>query len=283
MQADAGGDGGAPSGDAGLTQGLGVFEAPTKTTTGDHEPPTVPAQNGPKREGDGAVEPKAPAEGGFDASKFAKEFGATLSETLKPVIEKASPEPPMTPEEARRLLNVWEPDENWFKNYDNLETRADAVTQMRDALIKQADTLAQMRMREMVDALREEIMPGLQSVSEAANQQREERFGSAYPQLANEAMRPLIRAIAQDMVDNGKTFKSEGELFKALAGGVEAVIKVNNPDFKLEAAKDGQFQKPADRGGRNIPVTTPGGGGGTGRRESSSKGEKPRGIAIFDK
>ena len=285
-----GGEGGgdaAPSGDAGMSPGMTAFEPVPKTQTTEKElpvtkPSKVPAQNEPER-AEGAPPEETPPASGFDASKFAKEFGATLSETLKPVIERTQPEEKMTPEEARKILNVWEPDDNWYKMYDNLETRADAMNQMRDGLIRQADTLNQLRTREMIDALRQEIMPGLETVSKTANQQREERFKTTYPQLSHDAMQPLIRSIAQDMVDKGKTFTSEAELFKALASGVEAVIKVNNPEFKLTAAENGSRQETTGRGGRQLPVTTPGGGGGTGRRESSSKGEKPRGLAIFDK
>ena len=209
-----------------------------------------------------------------------------LGTTLKPILEKASGEPAekMSPEEARKVLNIWEPDEQWYARYDNLETRTDAVNEMRDGLVKQADTLAQFRMQEMIDQLRSEVMPHLQQSAQQANQQREERLRSTYPQLGDPAMQPLIKAIAQDFVDNGKTFKTESELFKALASGVEAVLKVNNPEFKLETANgSGQQQKQADgRSSGSLPVTSPGGGGGTGRREAP-KVDKPRGMAIFDK
>lgn len=282
FDADTGGGEGGEGGDA-ASQGAQVFEPPAKVTTGEKALPgeRVQAQNEPERKEEPSGEPAQP--GGFDASKFAKEFGATLSETLKPVIERGQPEEKMTPEEARRILNVWEPDDEWYKKYDNLDTRAEAVAIMRDGLIKQADTLNQFRMREMFDQLREEIMPGLQSVSQQANMQREERFHTSYPQLSNPAMQPLIRAIAQDMVDKGQTFENESKLFAAIASGVEAVIKVNNPEFKLETASNGSDQRNQGRGGRSLPVTSPGGGGGSGRRESSSKSDKPKGLAIFDK
>jgi hypothetical protein len=97
-------------------------------------------------------------------------------------------------------------------------------------------------------------------------------------------MQPLVKAIAQDFVDRGQTFKSEQELFKALAGGVEAVLKVNNPEFKLETATSTNGSETTKgRNPRSLPVTSPGGSGGTGRREGGPKPEKPRGMAIFDK
>lgn len=288
-----GGDRGAAEGAAAgagggeMTRGEAVFDPIPKTTTGDRPLPgkkteAKPVSSSPEGAETTEAAPVKPS-GEFDASKFAKEFGDTLSSTLKPILERTQPEKEMSQEEARKLLNYWDPDENWYKSFDNLETRNEAIGQMRDALVKQADTLAQFRMREMIDALREEIMPGLKTVSETANAQREERFNTQFPQLAKPELKPLIKSIAQDFVDNKKTFKSEGELFKALANGVEAVFKVSNPDFKLETTNNGGDQQSADRGGRQLPVTTPGGGGGTGRRESTTKTDKPRGLAIFDR
>jgi hypothetical protein len=189
----------------------------------------------------------------------------------------------MTPEEARKILNIWEPDENWYKSYDNLETRADAIASMRDALVKQADTLAQFRMQEMIDQFRQEVMPHLTTSTQLVNQQREERFRTTYPQLADDGLQPLVKAVAQDFVDRGQIFKSESEMFKALASGVEAVLKVNNPEFKLEAVTSQNGSTTQGRSSRSLPVTTPGGGGGTGRREGQNQPAKPRGMAIFDK
>jgi hypothetical protein len=277
-----GGDAIASSGGE-ISRGDAAFEPVVKQTTGDKPLPGKKehAEGVPTHEGT----PTEPSGSGFDASKFAKEFGDTLGTTLKPILEKATTEPevPMTPEEARRILNVWEPDEQWYAQYDNLETRGDAVQAMRDGLVRQADTIAQFRMREMVDALRQEVMPHLTSATQTANQAREERFKVQFPQLKETALQPLIKAVAQDLVDRQQTFQSEPELFKALAGGVEAVLKVNNPDFKLETTNGGGQQIQQGRSGRSLPVTTPGGGGGTGRREGGSKPEKPKGMAIFDK
>jgi hypothetical protein len=131
--------------------------------------------------------------------------------------------------------------------------------------------------------LREEIAPGLKTVQETAEQQREGRLHTAYPALKQPEYQPLITAVTQDFINKGQTFKSEGELFKALADRVEAVLKVSNPDFKLETvtAKGNGTQQPADRGGRSLPVSTPGGGGGTGRTTGGDKTEPKRGIAIF--
>jgi hypothetical protein len=275
FQDDAGGPaGGGGDGGGGESLGGAAFTPPGKMSTGEkplpidkvieQHDPQVPAQDGPKPE--------------FDPSKFAKEFGETVAESLKTTVKPA--EPPMTKEQAVKLLNVWSPDDVWYASYDNLDTRKSAIEQMRDGLIRQADTLAQLRMQEELTKLREEYAPKLSMVEEHANRQREERFHGEFPQLKNPGLQPLISAVTEDLVKQGKTFTTEGEMFKAVANGVAAVIKVTNPEFTLETA--GSTPANTGRTGNQIPVTTPGAGGGTGRTTGAVKGPVKKGLSIFD-
>src|SRR5262245_18610370 len=90
-----------------------AFEAP-KQTAGEPTPPS-PGPGG--AETTPAAETVEPT--GFDAAKFAKEFGDTLGQRLEPILRRPPEQPQMTPEEARRLLRVWEPDDAWYAQYDN--------------------------------------------------------------------------------------------------------------------------------------------------------------------
>jgi hypothetical protein len=277
FQEDAGGGVGGGEG-GGDSLGGSVFTPPAKVTTGDKPLPIDKKidEHDPQREVPAQIEPKPE---GFDASKFAQEFGKSVAESLKPVAQQPAA-PTLTKEEAARILNIWEPDEAWFRDYDNLETRGTAIQSMRDGLIRQADTIAQLRMQEALQELRDEYAPKLSIIEEHTNAQREERFHGTFPQLRNPGLQPLITAVTEDLVKQGKTFTSESEMFKAVADGVTAVIKVTNPEFKLETAGS----TPANEGRNNnqIPVTTPGAGGGTGRSTGSQKGTAKRGIAVFE-
>lgn len=281
FEGDAGG--GTGGGDVGGGESLGgaAFTPPAKMTTGDRplppdkldekiagHDPQVPAQ----------TEPKPP---GFDPTAFAKTFGESVAQSLKGTVGAPAAPPPMTKEEAARLLNVWEPDDMWYKEYDNLETRKDAVNKMRDGLIRQADTIAQLRMQEELTKLREEYAPKMSLIEEHTNRQREERFHGTFPQLKNPGLQPLINAVTENLVKEGKTFTTESEMFKAVANGVAAVIKVTNPDFNLEETAGAS---PANNGRTNnsIPVTTPGAGGGTGGTVGAGKGPVKKGLSIFD-
>ncbi len=260
-----------PSDDKG--GGAAVFDAPAKDGVGDGEPPggdvTVP---------DKVVkdEPVVPAPTTVDAKQFAEQFGGVIAKEFSKVAKKD--EPQLTPEEAKKLLNVWDPTPEWIAKFDNLETRNAAIAEMRDGLIKHADTISQHRLKELQSALEEKFAPALERIRQMDERAAEERFDKAFPQLAKPTLRPLIQAVAKNLADKGKKFDDEASMFAAIASGAEAVIKETNPDFKLTAGSS-----PAPKKNSNaIPVTTPGAGGGV----ASDKGAQPapkKGLAIFGK
>ena len=272
-----GGDGG---GEAAGADSLGgaIFTPPAKMDTGNNPLPPDKLDGQIARQ-DPQVQAQDAPKPGFDPSAFAKEFGQTVAESLKTATKPEAP--PMTKEEAAKLLNVWSPDDSWYASYDNLETRKVAIEQMRDGLIRQADTINQLRMQEELAKLREEYAPKMSLIEEQSTKQREDRFHTSFPQLKNPGLQPLISAVTENLVKEGKTFTSEGEMFKAVADGVAAVIKVTNPDFNLETAGESPANN-TGRVGNQIPVTTPGAGGGTGRSTVVPKVASKRGLSIFD-
>jgi hypothetical protein len=191
----------------------------------------------------------------------------------------------MTVQEAKKLLNVWEPTPEWEARYDNIETRAQAIAEQRDGLIRQADTIMRYRMNEMQQAMEQRYAPMLEYMQRQEAQAGEYRFAQHYPQLNHEGMRPLLFSVAQSLLANGTRFRNEKELFDTIARGVESVIKVSNPQFSLgNGGPAGAGQPPTGKvtghaPGR-IPVTTPG-GGGSGVPKATGP-PKPRGMAIFD-
>src|SRR2546430_10997963 len=173
FDADAGGGEGGGGGGEG-TKGAAVFDAPTfappaKSTTGTQEPPSGGEGDGGAGEGSGTGgagtdtgegdtgggEGGAAKGGLVDAAALAKEFGGVLGEHLKTITPKEPVAPPMSKEEAQKLLKVWNPTKEWVTKFDNLETRESALAEMRDGLVIQADTLAQLRMQELMDKMME--------------------------------------------------------------------------------------------------------------------------------
>jgi len=262
-----GGDGGGGDGGGDVSHGAAVFEGdPAGPGPSEPQTPTAPR------------EPSSPT---VDARALAQEFGSVIGQHFQP---QAPPQRQITPEEARKLLNVWEPSNEWLAKYDNLETRTNALAELRDGLIRQADTIAQYRMREMMDGMQQTYAPVMQYMQQQEARAGEWRFKQAFPDLGHENFRPLLFAVSQNILAQGVPFRSEQELFTAIANGVEAVIKVNNPDFKLgngsgnPAPAQRKQGRPAPGA---IPVTSPGSGGGGGVRGGQGP-PRPRGLAIFD-
>lgn len=223
-----------------------------------------------------AEELQAPPTSQTDWTAFAKTLGTELAAVLPK--EAPKEEPKLTVEEAEKALNIWKPTPEWFKKLDNLETREEALREQRDGFTKQYDTLMQYRLREMEQKFTSQLNPLLQAQQVQTAIAQEGRLHTAFPDLAKPEMAPLYRAVAQDFASKKQTFPDEAALFKALANGVEAIIKTQNPNFKLATGSN-----PADTTTKptgKIPVTTPGAGGGVGNSKVAPA--KKAGLAVFD-
>jgi hypothetical protein len=255
----------APDEGAGASAGMSAVDDPPVETEVE-ETPEVEVKETP---------PAAPT---VDVEKLAKAFGQELR-TQQGEKEKKGVDD-LTPEEAAKILNVWQPSKEWIAKFDNLDTREAALKELRDGVVKNSDTITQHRLKEMRAAIDNEYGGVKEFMQNYQNEQTEARFTKKYEQLADPTTMKIVKAIADDLVKNGKKFDDEDALFKALAEGTEAVIKVHNPNFKLSAGSNPANKKPGQSSG-GIPVTTPGASGGTGGKGGDPA--KPRGLAIFEK
>lgn len=248
--------------------GVAVFDEPvTEPAT---EPVTEPVT-------EPAVESKPEPAPTVDAKALAQEFGGEIARALE--TSRAKDKPPLTLEEAEAALNVWKPTKEWETKFENLETRNDALKELRDGFIRHSDTITQHRLHQLQTAMEEKFSPALAVVEQMQAEQRQTRFDTTYPQLAKPGLRPVLQAVGSQLRESGKRFNSEEEIFDAVATEVAKVIKETNSDFKLEKVSG---SSPAKTNPNAIPVTTPGSGGGTGKKGASAP-TKPRGLAIFDK
>jgi len=231
-----------------------------------------------KPEGNVEPEPKLEPKAAFDY----KALAAANAEAFKaagfaPAAPKVEPQKQLTPEEAKKLLNVWEPDDAFLQEFGNLETQKAAIAKMRDNFIRQADTVAQLRMQEMQQQLEVRYAPLQNYVTEQEAVARETRFNTQFPDLAKPELRPLLTSIVQGLAAQGALDpKDETKTFKTIATAVEAVIKQTNPNFKLSPASAGG--KP-NNNGNALRATTSGSGGGGGGKAPAS--DKPLGVRLL--
>ena len=157
----------------------------------------TPAQTQPEPEK--AEPPQTPESGPsfVDASQLAEKFGHVIGQHFQP------PPKEMTVQEAKRLLNVWEPTPEWEARYDNIETRDQAIAEQRDGLIRQADTIMRYRMNEMQQQMDQRYGPVIEYMQRQEAQAGEYRFAQHYPQLNQPGLRPLLFSVAQSLLANG--------------------------------------------------------------------------------
>lgn len=255
--------GGAGGGSVPESRGGGVFDTPVESG----EP-----------QGEVSKEKETPAPPAFDAKAVAAELG----EVIKGAMPK--PEAPrLTAEEARKLLKVWEPDDEFIKRFGNIETQKAAIVEMRDALLLQFDTLAQMRMNERDTALEGKFRPAVEYATKAEQRERDRDFGTLYPQLADPKLKPITTAVADQIKALGTKYANEKEHFEAIANGVEAVLKISNPDFKLTVSSGSSpaEKKTTSRPANALTPSTQGsGGGGSGGKTEGAPVK--RGLAVFE-
>lgn len=193
----------------------------------------------------------------FDPKQLAQELGTVITQSFQQNQSQAV-KPPITPEEAKKLLKVWEPDDDFLAEFGDLEKQKNAFGKLRDGLIRQADTLMQMRLAEMQDLLASQIQPALTFVEEQRYATRKSAFDKKYPELTDPNLQPVLDAVATKLAN--QKFESDEAMFEALAKGAEATIKQINPSFALGGSQQTQT-KPRSSG---IAVTSPGGGGAGG-------------------
>lgn len=211
----------------------------------------------------------------FDPNEFAKTFGASFAETTAKhtKVEQETRKP--TAEEAKKLLQVWEPDDDFVKEFNNMETQKTALAKLRDYVTRQADTISQVRLNELKRELVAQFQPMVQAAHAAQADAVRTSFTSSYKELAAPALQPLMAAVVQQLQQEGVTFKSQKEGFTEVAKRMEKVIQVHNPSFKLSAGTSVPTKQSS-----GIPVTSPGAGGGGGTGGKGGNGSKK--SALMD-
>lgn len=220
----------------------------------------------------------------FDHKALAAEFGNVLRETIKKGgdDEESETKKPLTDEERDKLLGKLNIDDAFIARLDNIETRGAALKELHDGMVKYADAIGQVRIaqvkKELVEAFRNELNPIVQAHAQQQAEAQMSRFSGTYKQLGNPKLRPLIHSVASQLASAGQTFKTESQMFAAIAKGVEAVIQTHNPGFKLTAASAAKTTSNPN----SLPNTSSGAGGGAGKGSGGDKNAgKPLAVRLL--
>lgn len=230
-----------------------------------------PPQLTPEPEPDPTPDP-TPAPPVFDQAAFASAIAEGIRQGTPAPQQRQ--EKPLTPEEAKKLLNVWEPDDEFARRLMNVETQKAALAEMRDGLIKHADTINQLRLQEQRQQWEQEVAPLRQYVTTQEAAARESRFDAMFKELAAPAIKPIVNATIGALAQQGLLKgKSESDAFKLIATTVEAFAKQTNPNFKLTPSGSSPSGKQQTNGNALRPQSSGSGGGGAGGGDGNAGGK----------
>ena len=234
-----------------------------------------PTEEAPTTEAEPTPEPEIvekPA--AFDHSQMASAFADALKTAgVVPQTPAKQQEPPMDPAEMKKLLNVWEPSDEWLQRYDNIDTRKAAIAEQRDAMLRQFDTVAQIRMQQMQREVQQQYAPLQEYIAKQDADAREARFNATFPVLSKAELIPLRDNIINGLAQRGAfAGKSETEIFNLIGKTFEATVQAANPGFKLTpqgSSPGGITQK---KNGNALKAVTSGASGGAGGKSSADEG-----------
>jgi hypothetical protein len=197
----------------------------------------------------------------------------------QPVTTKPAAEPELSPEDYKKLFNVWEPDTETLKTFGLADNPAgvEAFTKLRDGLIRQATTMAEARIKHFVDELREsELAPMRAFVEEQRAIALHNEFYGKYDDLKD--YEPLVDAVSAKLLSKGTKFKSKEDVFEQTATEARNLIKQlkgTAPGTDVSAQRTPQKQR-----SKMSTLTT--GGQSSGGRPQAAEPKGPAGIEVFD-
>lgn len=214
------------------------------------------------------IDPKA-----FEA--FGKSFGETFAKHQQQTQQTAPPTPEQLAE-ARKALKFFEIDDNFVKEFGNIETQKASLERFRDGITQHIITVInhlrgndQAAWKSQFD---ERFTPLQAMLEERANNERSERFAGRFPQFAAKEQAPYVNLAIQHLAQQ-RAFegKSEAESFKLVADFLATQAKAHNPNFVLEDAGVAGGSPQPSRNGNSLPVTSPGSGASRGGQSGPSK------------
>ena len=215
-----------------------------------------------------------------DITEILKSAG--VGERPAAAVDSGAKREPPSEAELEKMFNVWKPSPELIAQLrsEKPEDAIAALTLIRDGLLKQAMTMAEYRVQQLLTKLHDEQLAPLQTyVSEAQANSFRNDFFEKYPDLTK--YESLVDAVAAKLQQAGFQGKSRDEVMKKFADETKAVVKTLLGAGSGNGAATGT-ETGAAKGKRQMSTLTGGGqgtGGGKGTRGDGAKG--PPGIEVF--
>jgi hypothetical protein len=199
-----------------------------------------------------------------------------LASVIPAAMERAKPaeqERQYTKEEIDKMLNVWNPDVGFLKKMGIAEPTAEnlaALTELRDGLIRQANTMTDARLRQYVKEQLTEFEDVRQYVSERRAAEVLDNFYGKNPDLKD--YEEIVDAVSSRLEKNGLK-GTQDQVFTEVAKGAREVLKRMNVKAPAAGAK------PASNGSASRMSRLA--GSGSSGSTTAPKKRNPD-MAIFD-
>ena len=203
---------------------------------------------------------------------------------------KAAPDtsvgrPLPTTEELEKLFNVWKPSNELIAQLrsEKPEDAVAALTAIRDGLLKQAMSMAEYRVQQLLKGLQDDQIAPLQSfVSEAQANSFRSDFFTKYPDL--EKYETIVDAVAAKLQQSGFKAESREKVMERFATEAQAIVKSLLAGSGAAGAAAGNGKTGSGNPPQRKMSTLTGGGHGPGGTGVGNKGSQkgPAGIEVFD-
>jgi hypothetical protein len=244
-----------------------------------------------KEDGEDSVDAKgADDKGGegddkADDKPITEERLTAVLETLVAKRDEGTKEKPKeyTQEEIDDLLQVYKPSEKLITDLraEDPKVALAAIKELTSGVIKQANTMADIRIQQIVSELREKELTPLQAhYQEEAARRAEDAFYAK-----NEDLKPyeiVVNAVTAQIEQSGKKFDSKKQVFEEIARVSREAIKSMGITPKKGA--NGSAGRASSSGGSRMSALSSGSGGrAAGAGATGNKNENRKvGMAVFD-
>jgi hypothetical protein len=197
-----------------------------------------------------------------------------LSRVMPAGESRAPHEPPRqyTQDEIDKMLNVWKPDASFLRKMGFTEPTAEQLTalnELRDNLIRQANTMSEARIQQLFSERQKEIDEVRGYISEQRAQAATSAFFTKNPEL--KPYEEIVDAVSAKLEAGGFKASSQDKVFEEISKNTNEVLKRMN--IKLE-------KKTPNRGTSRMATLAGGGHGGGGGDKGGAK--RKLGMEIFD-
>lgn len=166
-------------------------------------------------------------------------IAATVTAVMAEQMRANAPQRQFTPEETAAHFQVWNPDENFVKDFKAINDpdatpvqQLSAFHKMRDGIMQQAFRASQLLVEQQLGAFRQEMAPAVSYAQQVQATQVMEKFEKKYPALKGQ--NELVDSITSRLSSQGFKPKSQDEAFDKVAEVAEKILKGVNPEFTLK-------------------------------------------------